>query len=57
MHRCLKCGMAWAADTGAEDRFVYITKFCPLCMERFPRLPHLEPLGAARRKMLARQGH
>ncbi len=46
-HRCIRCGMAWAGDTGPEERFRYITKFCPLCIEKFPvaRTPLIQQAG------------
>lgn len=36
-HRCIRCRKAWAGDTGPEERFQYITKFCPECVEKFPQ--------------------
>lgn len=40
MLRCLKCMAVWCGDTGPVERFVYITNFCPQCIEKFPSLPN-----------------
>lgn len=46
-HRCLRCGIAWAGDTGPETRFTIITKYCPLCVEKLPVVRYESPIRRA----------